>query len=137
MSEWIREYFRTVDGMDLEGYLAQHTDDVRFRFGNGPTTTGKEPIREGLTQLWGSIAGLRLDFVQVWDTGDAGISEAVTVYTRKDGSQIGIPVTTILRKRGDLVADIRIYIDLAPLFAPAAAEAQAEAEPQPAGAATG
>ena len=133
MTEWIRQYFRTVDDMDLEGYLARHTDDVRFRFGNGPTTTGKDAIREGLTQLWGSIAGLRHDFVQVWDTGDAGISEAVTVYTRKDGSQVGIPVTTILRKRGELVSDIRIYIDLAPLFAPAAPEA----EQQPAAAASG
>jgi ketosteroid isomerase-like protein len=131
MSEWIREYFRTVDGMDMEGYLARHTDDVRFRFANSPTTTGREAIREGLTQLWGSINGLRHDFVQIWDTAEAGISEAVTVYTRKDGSEVGIPVTTILRKRGDLVEDVRIYMDLAPLFAASAPEA----EQQPASAA--
>jgi hypothetical protein len=37
---------------------------------------------------------------------------------------VGIPTTTILRRRGDLVEDIRIYIDLAPLFAPAAPEQQ-------------
>jgi hypothetical protein len=49
------------------------------------------------------------------------------VYTRQDGSQVGIPATTILRKRGNLVADVRIYMDLAPLFAPATAQA----EPQP------
>src|SRR5205807_811729 len=58
MSEWIRDYYRAVDGMDMDGYLAWHTDDVRFRFGNGPTTTGKEEIREGLSQFWGMIAGL-------------------------------------------------------------------------------
>src|SRR5882762_1062590 len=131
MSEWVREYYRAVDGMDMDGYLAWHTDDVRFRFGNGPTTTGKEAIREGLSQFWGSIAGLRHEFVQVWDTDDASILEATTVYTRKDGSQVGIPVTTILRRRGDLVEDIRIYMDLAPLFAPSAGEA----EQQPAAAA--
>ena len=128
MSDWIRNYFRTVDEMDLEAYLALHTDDVRFRFANAPTTTGKEAIREGLTQFWGSIAGLRHDIVQMWDTGDVGINEAVTVYTRKDGSQVGIPVTTILRRRGILVEDIRIYMDLAPLFA-------SEPAQQPAGAA--
>ena len=133
MSDWIREYFRVVDDMDLEGYLALHTDDVRFRFGNAPATTGKEPVREGLTQLWGSIAGLRHDIVRTWDTGDSGVSEATCVYTRKDGSQVGIPVTTILRRRGDLVEDIRIFIDMAPLFAPAAPQA----EQQPAGAASG
>ncbi len=131
MSEWIHDYYRAVDTMDMDGYLAWHTDDVRFRFGNGPTTTGKEAIREGLSQFWGMIAGLRHEFVQVWDTDDATILEATTVYTRKDSSEVGIPVTTILRRRGDLVADIRIFIDLAPLFAPAAPQA----EPQPVSAA--
>jgi ketosteroid isomerase-like protein len=124
MSDWIREYFGIVDRMDMEGYLARHTDDVRFRFANAPTTTGKEPIRDGLTQLWGSIEGLRHDIVQVWDTDGAGISEANVVYTRKDGSQVGIPATTILRKRGNLVEDVRIYMDLAPLFAPSTPEAE-------------
>ena len=46
------------------------------------------------------------------------------VYTRKDGSQVGIPSTTILRKRGDLVEDVRIYMDLTPLFARSAPEAE-------------
>ena len=68
MSDWIRNYFGIVDRMDMDGYLALHTDEVRFRFANAPTTTGKDPIREGLTQLWGSIAGLRHDIVQTWDT---------------------------------------------------------------------
>jgi ketosteroid isomerase-like protein len=124
VSEWIRDYFRTVDRMDLDAYLALHTDDVRFRFANAPTTTGKQAIREGLTQFWGSISGLRHDIVRTWDTRDSGVSEAMCVYTRKDGSEVGIPTTTILRRRGDLVEDIRIYIDLAPLFAPAAPEQQ-------------
>ena len=82
-------------------------------------------------ELWGSIAGLRHDIVQTWDTDVAGISEANVVYTRKDGSQVGIPATSILRKRGDLVDDVRIYMDLTPLFAPAAPQP----EQQPAAAA--
>ena len=126
-NEWIREYFGVVDSMDMDRYLALHTDDVRFRFANAPTSTGKQAIRDGLTPFWGSIAALRHEVVQTWDTGEAGISEAVTVYTRKDGSEVGIPVTTILRKRGDLVEDVRIYMDLAPLFAPVEAQPAAAA----------
>jgi ketosteroid isomerase-like protein len=126
VSEWIREYFRTVDRMDMEGYLALHTDDVRFRYGNAPTTIGKEAIRAGLTQLWGSIGGLRHDIARTWDTEDSGVSEANVVYTRKDGSQVGIPATTVMRKRGNLVEDIRIYMDLAPLFAPATPQPEQE-----------
>ena len=120
--QWMRDYYRSVDRMDMDGYLAWHTDDVRFRFGNGPTTTGKAAIREGLDQFWGLIGGLRHEFVCLWDTPEAGIAEAIVVYTRKDGSQVSIPSTTILRKHGNLVQDVRIYMDLAPLFAPQRAE---------------
>ena len=91
-----------------------------------------DPVRSHRERECGfQVFQLRHDFVQIWDTDEAGISEAVTVYTRKDGSEVGIPVTTILRKRGDLVEDVRIYMDLAPLFAASAPEA----EQQPASAA--
>src|SRR5438552_5591525 len=33
VSDWIRDYFRAVDAMDMDAYLALHTDDVHFRFG--------------------------------------------------------------------------------------------------------
>ena len=43
--------------------------------------------------------------------------EAEVTYTRKDGSQTApLPVTSTLRKKGDLVHDYRIFADVSPLF---------------------
>jgi len=63
MSEWIHDYYRAVDTMDMDGYLAWHTDDVRFRFGNGPTTTGRDAIREALSQFCGNDCRAAHEFV--------------------------------------------------------------------------
>ena len=52
-----------------------------------------------------------------WESQDGTVAEAEVTYTRKDGSTVTVPVTTIYRGSGDLIEDYRIYIDLAPLFA--------------------
>jgi hypothetical protein len=56
-------------------------------------------------------------FVQTWDEGDVEIVEALIDYTRHDGKVVTLPCTSILRKRGDLVQDLRIYMDVSPVFA--------------------
>ena len=47
----------------------------------------------------------------------ATIVESNVTYTRKDGSRVTVPVVTIYREDGDVIADYRVFIDLAPLFA--------------------
>ena len=47
-------------------------------------------------------------------------------YTRTDDREVSVPVVTIYRTNArNQIADYRVYIDLAPVFAPVAAE-QAE-----------
>ena len=43
--------------------------------------------------------------------------EAEVTYTRKDGGTVTVPVVTIYREGDGDIADYRIFIDLAPLFA--------------------
>lgn len=115
--DWVKDYFATVDSMNMERYLANHTDDVRFRFGSTPTTIGKEPIREGLNQLWGSLESMSHHMTGAWVVDNVAIFEADVTYTRKDGKTVVLPAATILRTEGDLVKDIRINMDINPLFA--------------------
>ena len=116
-TEWVKDYYATVDGMKMEEYLAWHTDDVKFRFGSTPTTTGKEPIRQSLSQLWGALESLHHDMTGVWESGDVTIVEAEITYTRKDGKVVVLPAASILRRKGNLVNDMRINMDINPLFA--------------------
>ncbi len=116
-ASWVKDYYAAVDSMNMEEYLAYHTDDIKFRFGSTPTTTGKEAIRQGLTQLWGSLESLKHRMSGVWQIGNVTIVEADITYTRKDGKVVVLPAATVLRRDGNLVSDIRINMDINPLFA--------------------
>ena len=43
--------------------------------------------------------------------------EAKVDYLRKDGKTVTIPVVTVLERNGDLVKSLRIYFDVAPVYA--------------------
>lgn len=117
----VRQIFATVDEMKAEEYLDYFTEDGSFRYANAEPVVGRAAIRESLDGFWSMIKGLRHDIIGIWrgewEGGDVYSVEAVTVYTRLDGSEVGIPVTSTLRMEGDRVKDWRIFQDLAPLFA--------------------
>jgi len=123
--QWLWDYYADVDAMRMDEYLAHHTDDVVVRFANNPEAHGKEQVRAGIGHFWELIDGLRHDFVNVFQDGDTTVAEALIDYTRKDGGVVTIPCTTLLHRRGGLVDSVRVYLDVAPIFAPAASEAQA------------
>jgi len=117
MSDWVKHYYSVVDSMNVEEFAALHTEDVRLRFGNAETVVGRDAVVQGIANFWGAIKGLRHNFVQTWDEGDVEIVEALIDYTRHDGKVVTLPCTSILRKRGDLLQDLRIYMDVSPVFA--------------------
>ncbi len=104
MSDWVKHYYAVVDSMDVEKFAPLHTEDVRLRFGNAETVVGRDAVVRGIADFWGSIKGLRHNFVQTWDEGDVEIVEALIDYTRHDGKVVTLPCTSILRKRGDLAS---------------------------------
>jgi SnoaL-like domain len=116
-TNWVKDYYATVDGMKMEEYLAWHTDDVRFRFGSTETTVGKEPVEQGLNHLWGALKSLCHDMTGVWQQDNVTIVEANITYTRKDGKAVVLPCVTVLRREGNLINDVRINMDINPLFA--------------------
>jgi ketosteroid isomerase-like protein len=120
-TKWIYDYYRAVDAMDMERTLAQHTDDTTLTFANHPTVHGKEGYKAAIGHLWGSINGLSHSMTGAWsiNDGQVGIAEAIVQYTRLDNSLVAIKFCSVLRRRGDKIADLRISGDATPLFAPA------------------
>jgi ketosteroid isomerase-like protein len=120
-ARWIYDYYRAVDAMDMERTLAQHTDDTTLTFANHPTVHGKEGYKAAIGHLWGSIKGLSHSMTGAWSMhdGQIGVAEAIVQYTRMDDSLCAIKFCTVLRRRGNQIADIRICGDATPLFAPA------------------
>lgn len=116
MSEWFHAYFDDVDNMRLEAWVARHSDDVVVTFGNNPPSHGKEAIARDVGGFWSMIGGLKHNFVNSWEVDGTTILESNVDYTRADGSNVTVPVTSILHRKGDLVDALRVYADLAPVF---------------------
>jgi hypothetical protein len=119
MPSWMVDYYTAADGLDMDGMLAQHTDDSTASVGNNPTAHGKDQIRDGIAQLWSLLTAMRHTFVRTWevDGGGVGIVDARVTYVLKNGRSVTVPVMTTLTRRGDLVSDLRFCIDMAPVFA--------------------
>ena len=113
-NRWIFEFFRTADSLDMTRFLAMFTDDVRLTFANYPTTTGIDAVRQGIGGLWQRIKGMSHSLTGAWSLhgGQVGIAESQCMYTRPDDTTFTVRPCTVLRRRGDKVADLRIHVDL-------------------------
>lgn len=133
-TDWVHRYYDDVDHMRMEEFLAWHAPDVVVRFANNPPAHGPEQVRGAIGHFWEMIGGLKHGIVHVWDTGDGTtVVEADIDYTRTDGRVVTTPCVTLLHRsdgggeqgRVDPVQidsvqidSVRIFVDLAPVFAP-------------------
>lgn len=112
--------FADIDRMDAPAWAAYLAPDAVMRFGNADPVHGREACRDALAGFYETIDGLAHRIVEQWEQGNATIVEAAVTYSRKDGRDVEVPVVTIYRTDADdLIADYRVYIDLAPVFADA------------------
>jgi ketosteroid isomerase-like protein len=112
--------FREIDRMDADAWAAYLAPDAVMRFGNSDPVYGREACRDALAGFYDTIRGLRHEVTEQWEHGASTIVEAVVTYTRQDSRDVAVPVVTIYRTNAsDLIADYRVYIDLAPVFADA------------------
>jgi ketosteroid isomerase-like protein len=120
MVTWIDDYYADVDAMRLEPFVERHSDDAVVVFGNNPPAVGKEAIRAAIGGFWSMIGGLRHERRNLWfvDDGATAVLEVVTHYTTKGGAEVAVPCVSLLDRNADgKVTSLRVYIDLAPLFA--------------------
>ncbi len=115
--KWVRDYYRAVDSMNMKEYLEYHTDDVKFRFGSTETTTGKEPVEQSLNQLWNALRSLSHNMTGLWILDNVAIVEADITYIRKDGKVVPLPAATVIRIEDGKASDVRVNMDINPLFA--------------------
>lgn len=127
--DWARElYEQVVDRKDADGFAAAFTTDAWLRFASSPPVVGRDAIRAAIAHFFTTFQALRHEPVASWVVDETLILEARVTYTRHDGRLVTIPAVTIFRLvhpgiavRGEPVVDqCRIYVDLAPLYAPAA-----------------
>lgn len=110
--------FASIDAHDVEGLLAQLTDDARFTFGNAEPAVGRQAIGTMLRGFFSSIRACRHVVTGAWRDGDTLVCRGSVTYTRHDGRIVTLPFCNVLGMRGHRIADYQVYSDPAPLFAP-------------------
>jgi hypothetical protein len=111
--EWVYEFFRAADSLDLDRFASMHTEDIRLTFANAPTTIGHEPLRAAIGGLWTSIKAMSHSFSGVWSLHNdtLGIAEGTCMYTRLNDTIHTVKTCTVLRRRGGKVEDLRVHVD--------------------------
>ncbi len=118
-SEQIRRLFGLFEKMDIDSAVKMFTEDCRYRFGNYPAATGREGVRQSATSSHlKAIKGCTFDIQGLWEFegGDVVVCQMEINYIRTDDSVLTLPCTDVLRMEGNLIKDMRIYMDPAPLF---------------------
>ena len=115
MKPWYSDMYANVDAMRLDEFVAGLTPDVEV--GNNPAMKGRQIVKEGIGHFFSTIAGLKHHFVNVVEGQGLTFLEAKVDYRRKDGRQVTVPVVTVLERKGELVSSLRIYFDVAPVYA--------------------
>jgi 6-methylsalicylate decarboxylase len=109
--------FAAFDAKDIAGLAAMMTDDVRLQLGNADPVEGKPAFVEALQAFFSSVARFRHGVTNVWSDRDTLIAELEVHYTRIDGAELMLPVCNLFRLRDGSVADYRVYMDIAPVYA--------------------
>ncbi|MDT2022297.1 AtaL-like protein [Methylocella sp. CPCC 101449] len=113
----IKRYYDAVDAMDLETFKSLHSQSARMTFANFPAAVGPDQIAGAIGQFWSTIGGLKHTFLNRWDHPDESILEAAVTYTRQDGQTLTLPSVAILKPDGDKVGELRVFMDVAPIYA--------------------
>ena len=114
------DLFRAIDTRDLARFVSFLAPDARFRYGSAAPVTGREAIAQAVAGFFGTIQAIEHRVLHEWQDADARACEGEVTYTRHDGSRITLPFAVVLRPHAGLIRDYRIYVDIAPLYAPCA-----------------
>jgi ketosteroid isomerase-like protein len=113
--------------MDMETTGGEHnweklksffTEDVVFKVGAGELQRGSQAVVDYLRWLYTTQAKPQMphDFRAIWELGDTVVLEMDANYIRlKDNKPIQFPCVDILRFRGNLIQEWRVYPDQAQL----------------------
>ncbi len=113
----IRRRFDAVDSMDLDGFLALHTDDSRLLFGARPAVVGKADAAVQVRAFWSMISGLRHNISRVRTVGPLVFVESMIDYERRDGRTVRVACCDVFEVSGDLIRETRAYLDQSDVFA--------------------
>lgn len=108
--------FTHGEAFDAKGFADLFVDAPIYQFGNFPVELTRAGIEKSAANFFSQISAVYHEIKMLWEIGDAVFVEMDVSYWRKDGSLITLPCADIFRFDGDRFAELRIFMDVNPVF---------------------
>lgn len=115
-------YLEVLDRYDIDEFATFLADDVSVSFNNEEPMTGKQNAVQGLGGFWQSIQDMGYSLthepMNIYGDDNHFVLEALNHYDRDTGPRVTIRAVAFTDRDADgKVTSIRVYQDLAPLYA--------------------
>lgn len=112
--------FSRGEAFDSEGFTHFFTDTPAYQFGNFEVCLDKAAIKASADNFFNNINAVYHEIKMMWEHGDSVFVEMDVQYWRKDNSYISLPCFDIFRLEPgtDLFSELRIFMDVNPVFEP-------------------
>lgn len=117
-ADLVKALFARGEAFDSQGFSDLFTDTPVYQFGNWDICFDKAAIKQSTAAFFGMVAALYHEIKMLWEIGEVVFVEMDVIYWRQDGSSVSLPCTDIFRFEGDKVAELRIFMDAAPVGDP-------------------
>ncbi len=117
-TDLVKRLFSRGEAFDSEGFTTFFTDTPVYQFGNFDVCFDKAAIKQSADNFFSQISAVYHEIKMMWEVGDVVFVEMDVTYWRKDGSVITLPCCDIFRVEGDKFSELRIFMDVNPVFDP-------------------
>ena len=117
-ADLVKRLFSRGEAFDSAGFITFFTDNPVYQFGNFDVCLDKEAIKKSADNFFSQIDAVYHEIKMMQEVGDVVFVEMDVYYWRKDGSAIALPCCDIFRVEGDKFSELRIFMDVNPVFDP-------------------
>ncbi|MBD2449510.1 nuclear transport factor 2 family protein [Nostoc sp. FACHB-152] len=114
--EIVRQMFQAGESMNVNNFVEFYTDDCLYQFSNFPIAYGHQGIKDNSVAFLDTVAKVYHHIKNMWEIGNTVICEMDVTYIRHDGKVFTLPCCDTIIFKGDKVQELRIYMNIDPVF---------------------
>jgi ketosteroid isomerase-like protein len=105
-----------TDTRTADEFASYFTENAFFQFGNSPPLIGRKAIWESSIAFRQQLKSVTHEIKSMWEVGEVVICEMDVTYVRHDEKVLRLPCTDTIRFQGEKLQELRVYMDISPLF---------------------
>ncbi|MCL1470592.1 nuclear transport factor 2 family protein [Argonema antarcticum] len=118
MSNLVRQLFKAGESMNIDNFVKFYANDGLYQFSNFPIVYGPQGIREASGEFIKTVEKVIHHIKNMWEIGeDTVVCEMEVTYIRFDGKVFTLPCCDTILIKGGKIQELRIYMDISPVFA--------------------